>query len=124
MSADEYGRVRLGAAEASARRSAEIVALRFEVAGLRRALETRAPIEQAKGMLMMRHGLSAEAAFELLARWSSDHRMKLRTVASRLVDEFAKTGDSTVHQASTDALLKRVLGDSLMLSPDEEASRR
>lgn len=52
---------------------------------LQYALESRAVIEQAKGMLMMR-GQDAEAAFATLRRASQNHNVKLRTVAAMLVE--------------------------------------
>lgn len=51
---------------------------------LQTALESRAVIEQAKGMLMAR-GQSADEAFATLRRASQDHNVKLRTVASMVV---------------------------------------
>jgi transcriptional regulator with GAF, ATPase, and Fis domain len=52
---------------------------------LQTALESRAVIEQAKGMLMAR-GQSAEEAFATLRRASQNHNVKLRTVASMVVE--------------------------------------
>jgi transcriptional regulator with GAF, ATPase, and Fis domain len=56
---------------------------------LQTALRSRATIDQAKGVLMARHGCSAERAFELLVEASSSGNVKLREVAARLVDEAA-----------------------------------
>jgi GAF domain-containing protein len=52
---------------------------------LREAMASRAVIEQAKGVLMAREGLDAEAAFELLRRSSQHANRKLRDVAAELV---------------------------------------
>ena len=53
--------------------------------GLRKAMASRATIEQAKGALMLVYGLDAEAAFSLLS-WQSQHsNIKLRDLAERLV---------------------------------------
>jgi hypothetical protein len=52
---------------------------------LRRALETRDVIGQAKGILMNRRGVSAEDAFDLLRRTSQDLNVKLATLAQTLV---------------------------------------
>jgi len=49
------------------------------------ALESRAVIDQAKGMLMERYRLSADAAFQLLARASMNGNRKVRDVADHLV---------------------------------------
>lgn len=61
-------------------------------AQLQMALTSRAVIDQAKGVLMARHGCSAEEAFKLLAQTSSSANIKLREVAARLVDEAADRG--------------------------------
>jgi hypothetical protein len=54
---------------------------------LRKALETRDVIGQAKGILMNRRGIDADEAFELLRRTSQDLNIKLaelaRTLATR-----------------------------------------
>ncbi|SFF50620.1 GAF and ANTAR domain-containing protein [Blastococcus tunisiensis] len=55
---------------------------------LRTALDSRAVIDQAKGILMERHKLTADQAFQVLARVSMQTNTKLRTVA----DELATTG--------------------------------
>ena len=52
---------------------------------LRTALESRAVIDQAKGILMERHKLTADQAFQLLARTSQQQNLKLRLVAEELV---------------------------------------
>ncbi|MFC5138057.1 GAF and ANTAR domain-containing protein [Actinomycetospora rhizophila] len=52
---------------------------------LRTALESRAVIEQAKGLLMARGNSDAEA-FALLRRLSQNHNIKLREVAALVVD--------------------------------------
>jgi hypothetical protein len=48
---------------------------------LRRALDTRDVIGQAKGILMQRRGLSADEAFDLLRRASQDLNVKLADLA-------------------------------------------
>ena len=52
---------------------------------LRRALDSRAVIEQAKGVLITR-GADADEAFATLRRVSQDRNIKLRDVATVLVD--------------------------------------
>ena len=52
---------------------------------LRIALETRGVIDQAKGILMARHRLSADQAFQVLVRMSMKTNRKLRAVADDLV---------------------------------------
>jgi GAF domain-containing protein len=54
---------------------------------LAEAMESRAIIEQAKGMLMSRSpDLSADDAFDLLRRASQRENIKLRDIAQRIVD--------------------------------------
>jgi GAF domain-containing protein len=52
---------------------------------LQTALETRAVIDQAKGILMERHRLTADQAFQMLAHASMHTNRKVRDVAERLV---------------------------------------
>jgi anti-anti-sigma factor len=52
---------------------------------LRKAIASRARIEQAKGALMLVYGLDAEAAFALLSWQSQRSNVKLRDLAERLV---------------------------------------
>jgi response regulator NasT len=68
-----------GAIEVAMRRHAEIEALGEKVEQLETALERRATIERAKGILMERHGLDDAAAFELL-------RSRARATNSKVVD--------------------------------------
>ena len=58
-----------------------------ELAGnLQAALDSRAVIDQAKGVLMERYKLSPDQAFQLLARASMGTNRKLRDVAEQLVE--------------------------------------
>jgi GAF domain-containing protein len=52
---------------------------------LHAALDSRATIDQAKGILMERHKLTAEQAFQLLAHSSMTTNTKVRDVADHLV---------------------------------------
>lgn len=54
-------------------------------AQLHRALETRAVIDQAIGVLMTRRGVPADQAFAELSRWSQNTNIKLRDIAAQLV---------------------------------------
>ncbi|OXM53732.1 hypothetical protein CFP71_21205 [Amycolatopsis thailandensis] len=56
----------------------------LEVNHLRRAVESRDVIGQAKGILMQRRGLTADEAFDLLRRTSQDLNVKLAEVARTL----------------------------------------
>ncbi|MDT8912505.1 GAF and ANTAR domain-containing protein [Amycolatopsis sp. PS_44_ISF1] len=55
------------------------------VAQLNRALETRAVIDQAKGILMAAHRIDAEEAFRRLVKRSQDGNQKLYDVAAEFV---------------------------------------
>jgi PAS domain S-box-containing protein len=59
--------------------------LECEVAQLRTAMAGRAPIEQAKGILMLLTGCGEQPAFDLLAHISSHTHRKVRDVAVALV---------------------------------------
>jgi GAF domain-containing protein len=52
---------------------------------LGRAMESRAVIDQAKGILMANHRVSADGAFDLLVQRSQTENRKLRDVASDVV---------------------------------------
>jgi GAF domain-containing protein len=56
---------------------------------LQRALESRGVIDQAKGILMGRGGITADAAFQLLAKQSQVSQRKLHDVAADLVREVS-----------------------------------
>jgi transcriptional regulator with GAF, ATPase, and Fis domain len=56
---------------------------------IQRALETRAPIEQAKGMLMAVHQIDADQAFNMLRQRSQQTNVPLRTVAADLVKQLS-----------------------------------
>ena len=56
--------------------------------------EHRALIEQAKGILMIIYGISAERAFDILVWRSQETNTKLRKLASALIDDF--TAELTV----------------------------
>lgn len=50
--------------------------------------ETRATIEQAKGMLMLAYGINAEHAFDVLRWRSQEANVKVRDLAARLVEDL------------------------------------
>jgi PAS domain S-box-containing protein len=56
---------------------------------LHEAMASRAPIEQAKGILMAVHQISSDAAFEMLRTQSSRTNVKLRDVAVQFVATHA-----------------------------------
>jgi GAF domain-containing protein len=70
--------IAVGNAEAAARAT-------DDVTNMRRAMASRAVIEQAKGILMERYKITAEQAFTLLTHASQRSNVKLRDVAEELV---------------------------------------
>ncbi|GAB3468511.1 hypothetical protein GCM10027519_39500 [Kineococcus endophyticus] len=56
-------------------------------ANLQIALQSRAVIEQAKGVLVARNGIDPDAAFALLSTWSQHQNRKLRVIAEEVVAE-------------------------------------
>jgi GAF domain-containing protein len=56
------------------------------------ALTSRAEIDQAKGVMMARHGISAEQAFEMLVLQSQRTNTKLRDVARAMIDSVTRPG--------------------------------
>ncbi len=77
-------------------------ALVDEVAGLRRALTSRATIDQAKGVLMAQHGCDSEQAFRLLVRLSQNTNVPLADVAHAVTYQTHGAGSSLrkAHQPS------------------------
>ncbi len=55
-------------------------------------VESRAVIDQAKGILMAAYGIDADRAFEILKWRSQATQVKLRTVATRLVEAVMREG--------------------------------
>jgi PAS domain-containing protein len=78
------------AATALLREHSALADLRRQEGQLRDALTSRAAIDQAKGILMGRLGLDADAAFAELTRMSQRRNVKLREVARQLVAEVAR----------------------------------
>ena len=58
-----------------------------------KAMESRAEIEQAKGVLMSIHRIDADAAFDLLRQQSQTTNRKLRDVAVDVVNEASAGPD-------------------------------
>jgi hypothetical protein len=80
-------------------------------AAVEASAESRATIEQAKGVLMLAYGLESEQAFAMLRWWSRNRNIKIRDLATRLV-ELACAGQITDAdlRGQTDALLHDVTG--------------
>lgn len=78
----------------------------FAHAAVEASAESRAVIEQAKGMLMLAYGLDADASFAMLRWWSRNRNIKVREIAERLVDVTAETEVAgTDVRVAIDALL-------------------
>ncbi|MEU7629079.1 PAS and ANTAR domain-containing protein [Nocardia sp. NPDC049220] len=75
-------------------------------------VESRAVIEQAKGVLMFVYGINAEQAFGVLQWRSQETNTKLRTLALLLVDEIlAMGGGPATLRTSFDHLLLTLRSD-------------
>jgi len=61
---------------------------------LEEALKSRAVIEQAKGILIARHGYTDEEAFQHLSRESQETNTKLRDIAQRTVTTARQSRDT------------------------------
>lgn len=62
-----------------------VAAVRREIDGLAASLRLRTVIEQAKGVLAARHGITPDEAFERLRELSQQHNVRLAEVAATLV---------------------------------------
>ena len=75
--------------------SATLYAESFELAHqLQQAMESRAVIEQAKGILMGAQRCSADAAFGILVRASQNQNRKLRAIATEIVERYTAKADA------------------------------
>ena len=62
-----------------------VVQLQAKARGLTEAMESRAGIERARGILMERRGLDAEEAWSLLLRWADEQERTVHEVAAAVV---------------------------------------
>jgi response regulator NasT len=81
------------AIEIALSRFAEVAALEAEVAGLGDRLETRKAVERAKGALMTQYGMTEPQAFKWIQRTAMDHRLTMREVAERIIEEAAEAAE-------------------------------
>ncbi|OLR94299.1 ANTAR domain-containing protein [Actinokineospora bangkokensis] len=96
-----------------------IAQLRSELDGLRRALRTRATIEQAMGVLVVLRRCSPGEAFEALVRLSQQYNTKLHRIAHLVVGMFAEPGAEPL-----EAYLRRTTaGDEPAPEDDADAMR-
>ncbi|MCW2650697.1 MAG: RNA-binding protein with domain [Mycobacterium sp.] len=80
-------------------------------AAVARISESRAVIEQAKGMLMAIYGIDAPAAFQLLRWRSQEANVKLKVVAEQVAADFVALGGG-------ETLPPRVTYDNMLLTTD------
>lgn len=78
-----------GAIELAVRRRAETTRLAEQVEQLEGAIERRATIERAKGILMERHGVDERQAFELLRRQARRSNRRVAELAHAVVTGHA-----------------------------------
>lgn len=65
---------------------------------LQQAMESRAAIEQAKGILMAAQRCTPQEAFEILVRASQNRNRKLRAIAMEIVERYNGDHDETTPQ--------------------------
>ena len=89
---DAFGAEAVASTQSFAQQAALVVAnaqaywgAKAESAQLQQAMESRAVIEQAKGVLMAQSGIDAERAFEALRGASQRENRKLRDIAGEIV---------------------------------------
>lgn len=68
------------------RRFDDLQQLTTETDELRGALERRTTVERAKGVLMERHRLTEDGAYQLLRAYSRDHRQSLLSTARQVLE--------------------------------------
>lgn len=65
---------------------------RLLIGNLQKALQSRAVIEQAKGILMDQRGCDPDEAFQILVRASQNYNIRLREIAGRIVRSVDRNG--------------------------------
>jgi AmiR/NasT family two-component response regulator len=86
--------------ETTTKLDAKLEQLRIENEQLRHALSSRIAIEQAKGILAERHGLSLDAAFFVLRSGARSSQQRLHDLAARVA------GSSTTPSCILSALTR------------------
>lgn len=79
-----------GQAAAAIANMYDLETARTEVATLQQALQSRAGIEQAKGILMAIHGYDADRAFQVLSRRSQTSNRKVRDIATEMIAQVIR----------------------------------
>jgi len=83
-----------GAIDVAMARHAEVRGLHDQVERLEGALERRAVIERAKGIVMERHGVSEREAFELLRAHARANNSRVVAVAGAVIEGHTDLPDS------------------------------
>ena len=86
----EYAEVFAGYAAVAVNNVSSYARTAAEVSQLRTAMESRAAIEQAKGIIMGRDRCSPDEAFDMLRRISQSRNVKLHDIARAIVDAAQK----------------------------------
>ena len=74
-------------------------------AAVSKVAESRAEIEQAKGLLMAAYGISADRAFDILVWRSQETNVKVRDLAGRFISVVAGTFPADTRTQVDHALL-------------------
>ncbi|WP_241969139.1 ANTAR domain-containing response regulator [Trueperella bialowiezensis] len=82
------------AVEIALSRSKEIASLEKEVATLAEKFETRKRVDQAKGLLQQKMGLTEPEAFRWIQKTSMDRRLTMREVADAVVEQVGGNKDA------------------------------
>lgn len=103
--------------------------LRRERDGLRDAMRSRALIEQAKGVLMGRHGIDAHQAFERLRDTSQRANVRLAQLAAAVLAQVspaptAAPGAGPTHDRPSAGERRRAAGGGVPARPAERAAAR
>lgn len=127
-SADVFDGAAAAEAEMFAEHAAHVLACAQELAesrsaalNLRDALDSRAPIEQAKGILMAREHCDPQRAFDLLRAASQCSHVKLSEVARLLVDSAGRAvgpaGQLPGGEQPSAALMRQQVGQAVTGRP-------
>lgn len=102
-------------------REDDVIALRRENEQLRETIAGHAVLEQAKGALMLQHGIDADQANKMLIRAAQDCDTELHTLANTLVTVMCSERE---HQQVKTTVV-RWLEEALLRSPETgDGSRR
>jgi hypothetical protein len=99
-----------------------VESLEDEIAGLRQSAQLRSVIEQAKGVLAERHGISLSEAFDRLRTISQQQNARLADVAATVLG-LTRTGDEGHVSAALDSDLPRQMRSSPAMSASWRALR-